>query len=163
MQEQQGQQSLGSPRSVAALLSDGEDPELAAAIAASFSPQAGACEPEQQQQGEQPQAPARQQGGEEQAAAALAAQLPELPAEPEAGGEGVVEVAVRLPGGCRASRRFSAVHTVGHLAAFAASQGADMAACQLALQFPRRVLSDWGQSLGAAAVGDKQLVALEPK
>ena len=79
-----------------------------------------------------------------------------------AGGAGVIEVALRLLGGGRASRRFSSgTDTVGHLAAFAAEQGADVAGCQLAAQFPRRVFADWDQSLAAAGVGNKELVTLE--
>lgn len=152
---QQGQQGVASPCSVAALRSDDDDPELAAATAALCG---------QQQQTAQQQTAAQQQGGEAQTMAAVAVQLPDLPPEPAAGAVGAVDVAVRLPGGRRVSRRFDcATHTVGHLAAFAAAQGADVAACQLALQFPRRVLNDLGQSLEAAGVGDKQLVALEPK
>ena len=151
-QQEQQQQQAASPRSVAAGgLQDDEDAELAAAIAASMQP-AG------EQQGKQ-----QQQQQEEAAAAPASMQLPALQAEPEAGAEGCVEVALRLPGG-RVSRRFhGGSDTVGHLAAFAAASGADMAACQLALQFPRRLLGDWEQTLAAAGVEDKQLVAVEPK
>lgn len=175
---EQQQQVLGSPRSVAAGL-DGEeqDPELAAAIAASLDPPREPSQPQQRQQQPQQHQDAATRLGEatplpipvhETAAAAApqsSAELPELQAEPEAGLQGVVEVALRLPeGGRRASRRFFASSdTVGHLAAFAAEQGADMSRCQLALQFPRAVLSDYRLSLEAAGVGNKQLVAVEPR
>ena len=98
------------------------------------------------------------------AAPAPSVVLPELGPEPEAGAEGAVEVGLRLPGGARASRRFSsASDTVGHLAAFAARQGADMGACQLAAQFPRRLFADWEQSLSEAGVGHKELVTVEAR
>ncbi|KAL4859518.1 putative ataxin-3 [Chlorella vulgaris] len=177
-QMEQQQQVPGSPRSVAAGFGgEAQDPELAAAIAASLDPPREPSQPQQlQQQPQQDQDAATRLGQatplpvpvQETAAAAApqsSAQLPELQAEPEAGLQGVVEVALRLPeGGRRASRRFFASSdTVGHLAAFAAEQGADMSKCQLALQFPRAVLSDYGQSLEAAGVGNKQLVAVEPR
>lgn len=167
-QEQEGQQQQGEVPMSEDLTTDfgapdgsGDDmdAELAAAIAASLSQPATADE-------EAPAVPAgeQQQQQQQQVTKAPALQLPELASEPEAGAEGAVEVALRLPGGGRASRRFSAASDcVGHLAAFAAEAGADMAACQLSLQFPRRVLGDWEQSLDAAGVGHKVLVTVEPK
>lgn len=145
---------------------DEMDPELAAAIAASM---------EQPATGNAPATAAAQQGAAAAAAdtstapaaadAAAEAQpeLPELGEEPEAGSESAMEVALRLPTG-RVSRRFDRESaTVGHLAAFAAQQGVAMGRHQLALSFPRRVLSDWGQSLVAAGVVHKDLVSVEPQ
>lgn len=144
---------------------DDEDPELAAAIAASLQQEAQpAAEPAGAEQPAE-MAAATAAGVEQQTTAAAPVQrLPELAAEPEAGEEGAIEVAVRLPGGGRASRRFLAAQdTVGHLAAFAAAQGADVAGrrCQLAAGFPRRLLTDWNASLAAAGVGHKELVTVE--
>lgn len=148
---------------------DDMDPELAAAIAASMEQQPAA--------GKAPAATAEQQGasaaaadaGTAPAAAEAAAaedqpDLPELGEEPEAGSENAMEVGLRLPTGGRASRRFDReTATVGHLAAFAAQQGVAMGRHQLTLPFPRRVLADWGQSLAAAGVKNKDLVSVEPK
>lgn len=179
-QQQQQQQQGGSgstaagqpqqqPRRVSFDLpgsGDEMDPELAAAIAASM---------EQPTAGTIPAAAAAQQGAAAAAAdastapaAAAAAEaqpeLPELGPEPEAGSESAMEVGLRLPTGGRASRRFDREGaTVGHLAAFAAQQGVAMGRHQLALSFPRRVLSDWGQNLAAAGVVHKDLVSVEPK
>lgn len=51
-----------------------------------------------------------------------------------------MEVGLRLPDGSRVTRRFHAPqHTVGHLAALAASHGVDMSRHRLAVQFPRKV------------------------
>lgn len=137
-----------------------EDPELAAAIAASLE---RPSEVQQQQQQEQEQA-STAPGEQPEAGQSPAVDLPELSEEPEAGAAGAIEVALRLPGGGRASRRFNAAQDmVGQLAAFAAQQGADMAGCQLAAQFPRRVFGDWSASLAAAGVGHKELVTVEPK
>ena len=130
------------------------DAELQAAIAASLSqPEpaaaAEAAGEQQQQQAQQAQQP----------------ELPELPPEPEAGAEGAVEVALRLPGGGRCSRRFASAEaaTVGHLAAVAAAAGADMGSHQLAVAYPRRVLVDWGQSLATAGVRHRQILTVELK
>ena len=183
----------GGSAAGAALAANDEEADLAAAIAASLADQDGGQpvqqarqEPQEQQQqqqqqqqqpgeaeGEAPQQPAQPaaagQQQQEQAAAAPppampALQLPELGAEPDVGVAGAVEVALRLPGGARVSRRFSAgSDTVGHLAAFAAAQGTDVAGCQLAAGFPRKVLEDWSASLAAAGVGHKELVSLEPR
>ena len=132
---------------------DDVDPELAAAIAASMQPagDGGNDHHQQQQEQQEPEAPA--------------VDLPELPLEPEAGGDDAIGWS---PCGCppaaAPSRRFRpAVDTVGHLAAFAAAQGAAMGASQLAVTFPRRVFSDWGQTLAEAGVGHKELVVVEPK
>jgi hypothetical protein len=153
-----------------------DEADLAAAIAASLAdsqpppPQQPQQQDEQQQLQKQREEPGlagdQQEQQEKQAAAAPAPAvvLPELGPEPEAGAEGAVEVGLRLPGGARASRRFSsASDTVGHLAAFAAQQGADMGACQLAAQFPRRLFADWEQNLSEAGVGHKELVTVEAR
>lgn len=146
---------------------DDEDPELAAAIAASLEHQQEAQLPGQPAAGKQPaaQRTAEAVPTEQQAAApAPVQQLPELGEEPAAGAEGAIEVALRLPGGGRASRRFRAAEdTVGHLAAFAVAQGADLTRrrCQLAAGFPRRALADWAASLAAAGIGHKELVTVE--
>lgn len=168
-----------APRGAAPTAADDEEADLAAAIAASLADSKPPPQPhdEQPQQRDEPGAAGGQQQQQRQdqqqqqaaeappvAAPAPGVALPELGPEPEAGTAGAVEVALRLPGGARASRRFfSASDTVGHLAAFAAQQGADMGACQLAAQFPRRLFADWGQSLSEAGVGHKELVTVETR
>lgn len=160
------QQAAPAPADDAMPVDDDEDPELAAAIAASLQHQQEAQPAAEEPAGAErvtalpPAAPAEQHA----ASTAPVQRLPELGAEPEAGEEGAIEVALRLPGGGRASRRFRAAHdTVGHLAAFAAVQRADVAGgrCQLAAGFPRRVLADWDASLADAGVGHKELVTVE--
>lgn len=185
-QQQQQQQQGGSgstaagqpqqqPRRVSFDLpgsGDEMDPELAAAIAASMEqPTAGtAPAAAAAQQGaaaaaaDASTAPAAAEAAEAAAATEAQPELPELGPEPEAGSDGAMEVGLRLPTGGRASRRFDRESaTVGHLAAFAAQQGVAMGRHQLALSFPRRVLSDWGQNLAVAGVVHKDLVSVEPK
>jgi ataxin-3 len=160
--DQPGQQEQNSPRSVAAATAhdDVEESKLAAAIALSL----GQPAVQERQQPEQQQHQQQQAGQEVEQARLPPVQLPELAPEPEAGAEGAVEVALRLPGGARIRRRFRASDPVGQLAAAAAAHGADMVACRLALTFPRRLLDDWAASLEAAGLAGKQrlLVTVEP-
>jgi hypothetical protein len=72
--------------------------------------------------------------------------------EPPAGAPGALELGLRLPDGRRATRRFEAGQTVGHLAAFAAQQGADMGRHHLARQFPRQASAGAGRT-GEGAPG----------
>lgn len=113
-----------------------EDPELATALAASME----ACTPSS--------APAEQQAQQapEQPRLATDPAFPELGNEPPVGAPGALELGLRLPNGQRATRRFEAGQTVGHLAAFAAQQGADMSRHHLARQFPRQASAVAGRA-----------------
>lgn len=146
----------GGGGSQAVDLLDDEDSDLAAAIAASWQPTLAPAAPA----AAAPTSAAAAEGG---GAAGTVQDLPKLEEEAPAAGEGVIEVAVRLPSGQRYSRRFAGGDTVGHVAAFASSHGVDMAKHRLATSFPRAVLSEWGRALRDAKVGNKQVLTVEPR
>lgn len=86
--------------------------------------------------------------------------LPQLDDEPPAG-DNVAEIVLRLPSGERRSRRFALGNTVGHVAAFAAAAGVDMALHQLATAFPRRVLRQLESTLEESELKGRQLLHVE--
>jgi Ataxin-3 len=132
---------------------DDENIELAAAIAASMEQHTAADAAE----------PASVAPAAVEASSSLppAPALPELGPEPEEG-DGTVELALRLPDGQRRSRRFRrAEDTVGHVAAFAAACGIDVARHCLAMAFPRRVLDDFSRTLASVGVGGKEVLTVE--
>jgi hypothetical protein len=130
-----------------------EDPELAAALAASLEEH----QQSQQQQGQQDQ---QQQQQQEQQAAV------EVPEEPAEGAEGVVTVAFRLPSGGRLSRRFSSSDNVAVLQAWVSQQllqGGEMRQGQqvvLSTQFPKKQLQP-EQELSAAGVEDRSMLSVQ--
>jgi len=150
-------------------LKEDEDADLAAAIAASLGER---DKQEQQQQVKDPgdlisqnQDIIEEKEGvrtENVVGVMSGPSLPELGEEPTAGTAGVIEIGVKLPTGQRKVRRFlAATHTVGHVAAFAASLGVDMITHRLALSYPRRVLENLEVSLADAKVNDKDVIFVE--
>lgn len=127
---------------------DEDDPELAAALAASL-------EEHHSQQQVQPQQPEQQQQ-----------QLPEVPEEAPEDAEGVITVAFRLPSGARLSRRFLKTDIVAMLQAYvlqqllASGELKPGQKVQLATQFPKNVLNDVQQSLEAAGVEDRSMLSV---
>jgi len=122
------------------------DPELAAALAASL---ADAAPPAPPPPPPPPQGPAP----------------PPLGAEPAAGGPGVLQMAVRLPSGQRAVRRFNASDATGQLYAFLGSQpGVDARAHALFTAAPRReVPCSETISLEGAGLTAPQVLTAEPR
>ncbi|KAF6259414.1 ataxin-3 [Scenedesmus sp. NREL 46B-D3] len=130
-----------------------DDPELAAALAASLEDH----QQSQQQQGQQDHHEQEQQ--EQQAAV----QIPEEPAE---GAEGGFTIAFRLPSGGRLSRRFNSSDCVAVLQAWVAQQllqGGEMRQGQavvLSTQFPKKQLQA-EQELCAAGVEDRSMLSVQ--
>lgn len=155
-----GTLQLRAPGPPRALGGDDEDPELAAALAASLADRRG---------GGAPAAPPS--GGEDaELARAIAASLAEarpaapaelVPAEPAPGAPGALEVALRLPTGGRLVRRFDGSATVGGVLAFVGSQGVDVQGMVLATAFPRATLDDRSRTLAALGVADKSVLSVE--
>ncbi|KAJ9529014.1 hypothetical protein QJQ45_007088 [Haematococcus lacustris] len=116
-----------------------EDLQLAAAIAASLE----AVQPMQQSQQEVQQEQQQQQ------------QQQQLAAEPEPG-EGVVELALRLPDGSRVSRRFTTTDPASTLYSYLAAHH-QLAAARytVATQFPRKVIAC---DPGAGSFAEEKLV-----
>jgi hypothetical protein len=133
-----------------------EDPELAAALAASL-------EEHQQSQQQSQQDQQQQQQNERQAAV-------EVPEEPAEGADGAVTVAFRLPSGGRLSRRFSSRDSVAVLQAWVAQQllqgGATTQRMRqgqkvvLTTQFPKKQLQP-EQELSAAGVEDRSMLSVQ--
>lgn len=143
-----------------------EDPELAAALAASLESYAAAAPQQQQQQDDEtPKGPAPPAGQQQHVPPQPAApSLPALGEEPEAGAEGAVQLALRLPGGTRLTRRFLRQDTLGRVAALAAGEGVDMGRHRLVRQFPvREALDDLAQTLAQAGLDTKEMLVVEPK
>jgi hypothetical protein len=130
-----------------------EDPELAAALAASL---------EEHQQSQQQQSKQDQQQQQQQAQQAAV----EVPEEPAEGADGAVAVAFRLPSGGRLSRRFSSSDSVAVLQAWVAQQllqGGEMRQGQkvvLSTQFPKKQLQP-DQELSAAGLEDRSMLSLQ--
>ncbi|KAG2483234.1 hypothetical protein HYH03_017891 [Edaphochlamys debaryana] len=157
------------------MMDEDDDPELAMAIAASLadSGAAGAGTGAGAGVGAGTEGQAEQAGAAGAGAAARAATPPPLPpvpaapvleAEPEEG-EGVIEVAFRLPGGSRASRRFRLAQPASQLFAFVAAQtGLAAGGLGIMTQFPRKELppSD-STSLSDLGLTHRTLLVAEPR
>jgi Ataxin-3 len=87
--------------------------------------------------------------------------LPPLEDEPEPGGGGNMELALRLPDGTRTSRWFRRTAAVAQLAAWVAKSNVRMDRHRLVTAFPRKELNDWSASLVDAGLEDKQVLLVE--
>ncbi|GFR48751.1 hypothetical protein Agub_g10709 [Astrephomene gubernaculifera] len=120
-----------------------DDPELAAAIAASLADAAGGPAAAQVGSGSGGEGAGREKQQEGNPAAAGGVSEPtavQLDPEPEEG-EGVIEVAFRLPSGSRTARRFRLSSPSGQLFAFLAPQlGTAPTGLALSTTFPKKEL-----------------------
>lgn len=73
----------------------------------------------------------------------------------------ILELALKLPEGHRASRKFLASACVSQLYAWAAACGVDIQKHRIASTFPRRIFNDWTTSLEKAGIENKQLLYVE--
>ena len=87
----------------------------------------------------------------------------ELPREPAADEAGAMQLALRLPNGTRVMRRFLATDTAAGVAAVASAAGFDMQRHVLTSGFPPRELSPREATLAALGVGDKALINVQPQ
>jgi hypothetical protein len=139
-----------------------DDPELAAALAASLEEYG---RDQQQGQAEGAGGPSAAAAGAEVPADTAAAPAVAIPDEPEEGMAGALTVGLRLRDGKVVTRRWRATDTVAQLRAFAALQlggggGGSGGGVLLATSFPRRVLGEDGAALAAAGVEDRSVLTV---
>lgn len=136
---------------------DDEDPELAAALAASLEDHNGNQQQHQNLQKQEGQ-PGQQQRGQA---------LPDVPEEPTEGADGAITVAFRLPSGARLSRRFSTTDTVAVAQAYlvqhliSSGEMRQGQRVQLSTQFPKKILDQGEAELAAAGVEDRSMLSVQ--
>mmetsp|Transcript_39218 Transcript_39218/g.97138 ORF Transcript_39218/g.97138 Transcript_39218/m.97138 type:complete len:227 (-) Transcript_39218:221-901(-) len=93
--------------------------------------------------------------------AAIAAAANALPNEPPVGGDGVVDIAIRLPDGRRVRRRFHRSHPLRAIFAFLVSaEHLEPGSYRLVSQLPRRVFEDNTAEVEAGAAAPTTLEAV---